>query len=151
MAKIDLGVFPVNENEAFVGTAGYGAEAQTWAEVAQMETISISIDTGVEEWNPMEMHGWRDAMATAKSLEIELTGKRCIGDAGNDYLASKKFALGTAAYVPFKYVMPDGEVLILSKNVAQVESLGGDTTGVQGLSVKLISACVPTFEEAEQA
>ncbi len=150
MAKIELGVFPVNENEFFVDIAGYGAEAPNWVPVAQMETISISIDTGTEEWNPMEMHGWRDAMATSKGLEVDTTGKRCIGDAGNDYLASKKFALGADAYVRYKYVMPDGESLIMDKNVAQVESLGGDTTGVQGLSVKLISACVPTFE-TEQA
>ena len=45
-----------------------------------METFTVAIDNGVEEWTPMDTEGWRKRLLTAKSITITLNGKRCIGD-----------------------------------------------------------------------
>lgn len=56
----------------------------TYTDIADLESASISIDNGVEEWNPYGQDGWTRRLMTAKSVTISCTGKRNVGDTGND-------------------------------------------------------------------
>lgn len=75
------GVYPVFENKFKIGTS-----AESLNTIAEMENFSVSIDGNVEEWSPMEQEGWLKRMVTGKALTISLSGKRCIGDPGNDFV-----------------------------------------------------------------
>ena len=57
--------------------------------VKDAESLSISVDGTIEEWNPMDQAGWVRRLMTAKSLGISFGGKRNYGDEGNDYVASR--------------------------------------------------------------
>ena len=78
------GVYPVFENKFKIGTEGRASEEGSMVAVSSLETFSVEIDGNVEEWNPMESEGWTRRMVTGKSLTITLSGKREIGDPGND-------------------------------------------------------------------
>ena len=83
------GVFPVYDNVFKIGTKGRAsASPGDLVQIAEMESFSVSIDGGVEEWKPMEGRGWTNRMTTAKSLTISLAGKLCPSDPGNAYIAA---------------------------------------------------------------
>ena len=74
-------VFPVLDNKFKVG-----AEKGTASTIADMETFSVSVSNGVETWTPMDTEGWQRALMTSKAITITLSGKRNIGDTGNDFV-----------------------------------------------------------------
>ena len=93
------GVYPVFENKFKIG-----ASAESLNTIAEMENFSVSIDGNVEEWSPMEQEGWLKRMVTGKALTISLSGKRCIGDPGNDFVEASAWGTGSdceAHFVPF--------------------------------------------------
>ena len=80
----------------------------TWKEIADMETAKISIETNVETWYSIKDGGWQNALATAKSFKVALSGKRCIGDDGNDYIAGLALKNGRDLNTNIKFTFPDG-------------------------------------------
>jgi len=136
MVKVTSGVFPVFDTEADLVT------------VADMESFSLSIEGNTQTWNPMDTKGWQRALMTGKGLTISLTGKRNIGDTGNDYVASTAFKDGLDCSTTFSVNFPDGSKL--SGNcVLDVKSvLGGESTDVAPLEFDMIVDGKPTFTEA---
>ena len=156
MAKVTSGVFPVFDNEFYVSTNGRGSGAEDkystceFKKVADMENFSVSIDTNVEEWTPMDTKGWTRRLATGKGFSISLSGKRHVGDAGNDYVAGKRFATGTDLNTAFKWVMPDGTEVYIDC-VLNLSSAGGDSTNVEGLEFEIMSDGEPTVKPSAAA
>lgn len=140
------GVFPVTDIDIEIETSG--GEAETYATVADMESMGLSIDTGVEIWTPLNTGGWQRALATAKSFVASFTGKRNIGDAGNDYVASKAFANGRDCDSKLKLTFPDGSVFTAPVVLQVKDFMGGDSTNVAPLSFDCISNGKPDFKPA---
>lgn len=140
MANITSGVFPCYENQFEIG-----ADEKSTNTIADMETFSVSFDDGVEEWNPYDMKGWKNRLKTAKSVTISVSGKRTIGDTGNDFVAGKAFLNGVDCNAYMKWVFPDGTVVGIDV-VINVTALGaGDSTAVGTLEFDLLSRGVPTI------
>lgn len=59
-----------------------------------MESFSVSIDGNVEEWSPYDARGWNNRLVTGKGLTISVSGKRNVGDPGNDYIESIALKIG---------------------------------------------------------
>lgn len=55
--------------------------------------------------------GWLRRMVTGKALTITLTGKRCLGDAGNDYVAQSAWTTGDGCASKFEWEFPSGAKL----------------------------------------
>lgn len=147
MANNFTGVFPVNEVDFKIDTASetFRATSPSYMTIADMESASISVDTGVETWNPLESKGWQRALATAKSITISMSGKRNIGDKGNDYVAGKLFKNGQGCNTTYQITFPNGDKLEVPC-VIQVKSIGGaDSTNVAPLEFDLISDGKPTY------
>ena len=108
MGKVTSGVFPVNVNqfEVNVGTA-----EEEWVTVAELEECIVTIDNNTETWKSFANGGWESALVTGKSSKIDIKGKRCVGDAGDDFIAGKLLANGQDAYVPARITVADGKVL----------------------------------------
>ena len=143
------GVFPVNEVDFKIDTSSKTARSETpsYATIADMESASLSIDTGVETWNPLEAKGWQRALATAKSITISMSGKRNIGDTGNDYIAGKLLKNGQGCNTTYQITFPNGDVLTVPC-VIQVKTLAGaDSTNVAPLEFDLISDGKPTYTQ----
>lgn len=129
------GVFPCYKNQFLIGATKASA-----APIAECESFSVSIDNGVETWNTFTQEGWQSALQTAKAITISVSGKRSIGDKGNDFVADKWLANGQDAYCYFAWVFPDGTTVAFEKAVINITNInGGDATNVAPLEFDIIS------------
>lgn len=141
---VTSGVFPCYENQFKVG-----ADAQTATTIADCESFSVSIDNGVEEWTPFTTEGWVRRLMTAKSITISVTGKRNVGDTGNDYVAGKFMTNGQDSQGYFEWTFPDGGKLVMAEAVFNITNIGaGDSTAVAPLEFDVMSNGKPTFTPA---
>jgi hypothetical protein len=148
MAKT-TGVYPVYENQFKVDKeGGDGSTADNLVSIADMESFSVSIDGNVEEWKPFDQEGWTRRLVTGKSLTVSVSGKRNVGDAGNDYIASLTLKTGSAACTTLVWTFPDGATLTIKGVVNVTEWGGGDSTVVAPLAFDIMSDGKPTFKEA---
>lgn len=139
------GVFPVYENAFKIGKSGRTSADSDMVTIAEMESFSVSIDGNVEEWKPMEAEGWTKRMTTGKALTISLSGKRCGGDAGNDYVASLAWKTGLDCNTKFEWTFPDGAKLVFDAVVSVTENSGGDSTNIGSLAFDVMSDGKPTY------
>ena len=138
------GVYPVYENQFQVG-----ADKENLNNIADIESFSPSFDNGVEEWTPMESEGWVRRLMTAKSITISFTGKRNIGDTGNDYVAGLAFKNGRDAEGCLQWTFKDGTTVLFENAVFSVTSLGaGDSTNVAPLEFEVMSNGKPIVTPA---
>ena len=143
MAKA-TNVYPVLDNKFKAGAAKERATV-----IADMEQFSLSISNGVETWTPMDTEGWQRALMTAKAITISMSGKRNIGDAGNDFVAGKVFKNGHDAEGYFEWELPDGTTIAWTNAVFDVKNMGGgDSTNVAPLEFDVISNGKPTVTPA---
>lgn len=143
MAKA-TNVYPVLDNKFKAGAAKESATV-----IADMEQFSLSISNGVETWTPMDTEGWQRALMTAKAITISMSGKRNIGDAGNDFVAGKVLKNGHDAEGYFEWELPDGTTIFWTNAVFDVKNMGGgDSTNVAPLEFDVISNGKPTVTPA---
>lgn len=134
------GVYPCYKNQFQVGDAKEGATS-----IADMETFGVKFDNGVEEWYPFDTEGWARRLATAKSITISVSGKRNIGDTGNDYVFNKTFKNGRDAEGYFGWTFPDGTVISWDAAVYNITNTGaGKSTEVGPLEFDIMSNGKPT-------
>lgn len=143
---IESGVYPCYENQFKIGAAG----ANTLNTIADMESFSVSFDDGVEEWTPFESEGWVRRLKTGKGVTISVSGKRNIGDTGNDFVAGLSFKNGREAEADFEWIFPDGTKVKFGSAVINITALGSnDSTGVAPLEFEVMSNGKPTVTEPE--
>lgn len=138
------GVFPVYGINFEVNTAASGA-SEVYKEIADMESIALTIDTGIETWTPLDADGWQKALATAKSFKMSVSGKRNVGDEGNDFIASKNLANGHDCDVGIRLTFPDGNIFKGNTVISVTECGTGDSTNVGPLKFDLTSNGKPSF------
>lgn len=133
------GVFPCYENQFKIKSGS------TYVTIADCETFEVSFDNGVEEWTPFESEGWVRRLMTAKGVTITVSGKRNIGDTGNNFIAGLAFENGRDAEVDFQWTFPDGTVVEFTGAPINVTALGsGDSTAVAPLEFEIMSNGKPT-------
>lgn len=142
------GVYPCYENQFQIETAKTG-DAKTMSSIADMESFSVSFDNGIEEWTPFETEGWVRRLATAKAVTITVSGKRNVGDAGNDAVAALISKNGRDVEKDFSWTFPDGSKIEFNEAVINVTNVGaGDSTGVAPLEFEVMSNGKPTFTQS---
>lgn len=143
------GVYPVYENQFKIDkTGGDGSTESNLVPIADMESFSVSIDGNVEEWKPFDQEGWTRRLLTGKSIKISLSGKRNVGDEGNDYISSLALKSGSDATTTLIWYFPSGAKLKLRVVVSVTEWGAGDSTNVAPLACDMDSDGKPEFTEA---
>lgn len=146
------GVYPCYKNQFKIETGVTGtppATTKTMSTIADMETFGVSFDNGIEEWTPFETEGWVRRLATAKSVTVSVTGKRNVGDAGNDAVSALISLNGREVEKDFEWVFPDGSKVVFASAIVNVTNVGaGDSTGVAPLEFEVMSNGKPTFTPA---
>lgn len=138
------GVYPCYENQFKVGDS-----KEVASPIADCESFSVAFDNGVEEWTPFNTEGWVRRLLTAKGVTISVTGKRNVGDTGNDYVAGKAFVNGRDAEGYFDWTFPDGTIVEFPEAVINVTNIGaGDSTGVAPLEFDIMSNGKPKITGA---
>lgn len=149
MGKVTSGVFPVHVNQFEVNIGSGGTES--WVTVAELEEVNVSIENNTETWKSFAEEGWDSALVTGKSAKIDVKGKRCVGDAGNDFISEKLLANGQDAYISARVKIADGSVLTWDKMACAVANAGtgGKATDVGSLEATLTGHGKPVLTEAE--
>lgn len=144
------GVYPVYDNVFKINTAGRDSNAASMVAVAEMENFSVKIDGKVEEWTPMETAGYLRRFMTGKSITVTLSGKRHVGDAGNDYVASKAWSIGSDCESTFEWLFPNGDTLSFPCVINVTNNGGGESTNVAPLEIDVMSDGKPTYTPASE-
>lgn len=147
-ASAKTGINPVNTVKFGICTAGR-KESDDPADIAttvvkDAESLSISFDNGIEEWNPMDQEGWTRRLMTSKSMSISMGGKRNYGDPGNDYVAGLAYKNGQDCNSWFSIIFPNLDQVIIPV-VVSVTSNGGDSTAPDALEWEVQSDGKPTY------
>ena len=138
------GVYTCYENQFKIGDSSSSKNT-----IADCETFEVAFDNGIEEWTPFTTEGWVRKLMTAKSITITVTGKRNVGDTGNDLVAGLAFLNGRSVEKYFEWEFPDGTVIAFSEAVINVTNIGaGDSTAVAPLEFEVHSNGKPTVTEA---
>lgn len=146
MSTVTSGVYPVYKHQFQINTKGRET-GESFVDIADMETFSVSFDDNVEEWTPMTTEGWVRRLKTGKGLTIGLNGKRNVGDPGNNYVAGLAFKSGQDCNSTLKWTFPDGTVVTIPC-VINVTAMGGDSTNVDPLEFECLSDGKPTVSTA---
>lgn len=141
------GEFSTSEVKIEINTTPASSTA-TYAEIADMENAKISIEGNTEEWYSIKDGGWGNALVTAKKFKISLSGKRCVGDTGNDYIASLLTKIGRDCNTDIKITFPNDDTFT-GKVAALVTDFGTDNAeSVAPLVAELTGRGAPTYTPA---
>lgn len=143
------GVYPVFKNMFKIDTTGGTGETSNLKAIADMESFSVSIDGNVEEWKPFDQEGWTRRLVTGKALTVSVSGKRNIGDAGNDYVAGLALKTGADSHTTVVWTFPSGATLTIPCVINVTEWESGDSTAVAPLAFDIMSDGMPTYTPAE--
>lgn len=143
------GVYPCYENQFSIDkTGGDGQTESNLVTIADMESFSVSIDGNVEEWNPYDTEGWTNRLVTGKSLTVSISGKRNVGDPGNDYVDSIALKIGRECNSTLVWNFPSGAKLVMPCLINVTEWGSGDSRAVAPLAFDAMSRGKPTFTPA---
>ena len=145
-ATVTVGQFAVSECEVAVKTSGDN-ETEVYSPIADIEELSLTVDNNIETWYSINDNGWQNALLTAKALSGSFSGKRTLGDTGNDFLDGLRYAIGKAAEADFKITFPNGSTLKFTAVVGLSDILGS-ATDVAPLSGDLTGKGKPVFTPA---
>lgn len=145
------GVYPVYGNKFKIATSGTTGESPTMSTIAEMETFSVSIDGNLVEWSPMEEGGWLKRFVTGKAITISISGKRCEGDVGNDYIAGISWMIGASCNSKFEWEFPSGATLTFNCVVQLTNPGGGGSRDLAGLEFDVMSNGQPTYTPADDS
>lgn len=113
--------------------------------IAELETMTPSVDGNVEEWNPLEAQGWIRRMMTGKSLTLAMAGKRHEGDPGNDMIAELATQTGVGVKRTVLIVFPNKDQLAFDAVLNVGQSFGGDAINVSGIGFSVMSTGTPKY------
>lgn len=147
MATVTVGQYAVSECKVKVKTSTSSAQTAVYSEIADLEEVSLTLENNTETWYSIKDGGWQNALLTAKALTGSFSGKRTLGDAGNDYLESLRYNIGKSAEADWQIEFPDGSELEFTAVTALTDILGA-ATDVAPLSGDLTGKGKPTFTPA---
>ena len=147
MATVTVGQYSVSECKVKVKTSAASDQPAVYSEIADLEEVSLSLENNTETWYSIKDGGWQNALLTAKALTGSFSGKRTLGDTGNDYLESLRYKMGKSAEADWQIEFPDGSKLEFTAVTALTDILGA-ATDVAPLSGDLTGKGKPTFTPA---
>lgn len=147
MTTVTVGQYAVSECKVKVKTSTSSAQTAVYSEIADLEEVSLTLENNTETWYSIKDGGWQNALLTAKALTGSFSGKRTLGDAGNDYLESLRYNIGKSAEADWQIEFPDGSKLEFTAVTALTDILGA-ATDVAPLSGDLTGKGKPTFTPA---
>ncbi len=146
MATVTVGQFAISECEVAVKTSGSASPA-VYSPIADLEELSLTVDNNIETWFSINDDGWQNALLTAKALSGSFSGKRTLGDTGNDFIDGLRYNIGKAAEADFKITFPNDATLTFTAVVGLTDVLGA-ATDVAPLSGDITGKGKPTFTAA---
>lgn len=143
---------PVWVNEIYVGTEytpGQNGAAGTWTYSKLCKGIEgMEFQSGEQNKQFFFLcgEGFAHNETTGAAPQINVSGRRIVGDPAQDYIASKQFALGTDRNTSIK-IIAEGKQIICDATIGQVVTFGGQSLDVNAFNATLYFNGKPTVTD----
>lgn len=136
-------------NELYIGTAQSGTPATwTYSKLCKgIEGMTFNSNEQNQQYFFLCGNGFAHNEVTGGAPELQITGRRIAGDAAQDYIVSKQFALGTDRNSSVK-IISGGKQIICDCSIGDVVSFGGQTLDVNTFSCTIRFNGTPTVTDA---
>ena len=142
-----MGFNPVWANSIEIGVS----ESQgTWTYAplcAGIESMAFNSNEQNQQFFFLCGNGFANNEVTGGAPELQISGRRIAGDAAQDYIAEKQFALGTDRNSSIK-ITAEGKVITCGCSIGDVVSFGGSTLDVNTFSCTIRFNGEPTVTDA---
>ena len=139
---------PVWANSVEIGTS---ESSGTWSYSKLCEGIE-SMTFNANEQNQQYFflcgEGFAHNEVTGGAPELQISGRRIAGNAAQDYIVGKQFALGTDRNSSIK-ITAEGKVITCNCSIGDVVSFGGNTLDVNTFSCTIRFNGEPTVTTAQ--
>lgn len=116
-------------NEVWIGTSETGG-AWTYAKLCKgIESMEFNANEQNQQYFFLCGEGFAHNEVTGGAPELTISGRRIVGDAAQDYIAGKQFALGTERNSAIK-IIAEGKQITCDCSIGNVTSFGGSTLDV---------------------
>ena len=135
-------------NQIEIGTSESGG---TWSYSKLCKGIE-SMEFNENEQNQQYFflcgEGFAHNETTGSAPELVIAGRRIVGDAAQDYIAGKQFALGTARNSSVK-ITAEGKIITCDCTIGAITSFGGNTLDVNAFGCTIRFNGKPTVTTAQ--
>ncbi len=140
---------PVWVNEIYIATApAVGSSEPTWSKLcAGIEGMTFNSNEQNQQYFFLCGEGVAHNEVTGSAPELQITGRRKVGDAAQDYIAGKQFALGDERNSQVK-IVAEGKQIVCDCSIGDVVSFGGQTLDVNTFSCTIRFNGKPTVTDA---
>lgn len=135
---------PVWANQIEIDTTGSSGFAKLCKGI---ESMTFNSNEQNQQYFFLCGEGFAHNEVTGGAPELQITGRRIAGDAAQDYIASKQFALGTDRNSVVK-ITAEGQVITCDCSIGDVVSFGGNTLDVNTFSCTIRFNGTPTVTSA---
>ena len=137
-------------NEIYIGTEATTADPPVWTYAKLCKGIE-SMEFNENEQNQQYFFlcggGFAHNEVTGAAPELVISGRRIVGDAAQDYIASKQFSLGSNRNTSVK-IVAEGKQIICDASIGAITSFGGSTLDVNAFGCTIRFNGTPTVTDA---
>lgn len=139
---------PVWKEKFYIGT-NYTSSSWTYSALCDgIQGITPSVNETTQTYHFLCGNGGADNEVTAIAPQYAVTGRRIIGNAAQDYIASKRYALGDDRKSSLKVEIYNGsslyETIVADITITDIVDFGGQTEENEPFSCTLRVNGIPT-------
>lgn len=137
-------------NELYIGTSATTATPPVWtyAKLCKgIEGMTFNSNEQNQQYFFLCGNGFAHNEVTGGAPELQVTGRRIVGDDAQDYIVGKQFALGADRNSSVK-IIAGGKQIICDCSIGDVVSFGGNTLDVNTFSCTIRFNGTPTVTDA---
>ena len=139
---------PVWANSVEIGTAE-SSGTWTYSKLCKgIESMTFNANEQNQQYFFLCGEGFAHNEVTGGAPELQISGRRIVGDAAQDYIVSKQFALGSDRNSSIK-ITAEGKVITCDCSIGDVVSFGGSTLDVNTFSCTIRFNGEPTVTTAQ--
>lgn len=124
---------PVWANKIEIGTAADTSTPPVWtySELCKgIESMTFNANEQNQQYFFLCGEGFAHNEVTGGAPELQVSGRRIAGDAAQDYIVGKQFALGDERNSSVRVTTAEGKVITCDCSIGDVVSFGGNTLDV---------------------
>ena len=138
---------PVWANELWIGTE-YSSSSWSYAKLCKgIESMSFTPNEQNQQYFFICGEGFAHNEVTGAAPSITVSGRRIAGDAAQDYIAGKQFALGTDRNTSVK-IIAEGQQIVCDATIGEVTSFGGNTLDINSFGCTIYFNGEPSVTSA---
>ena len=139
---------PVWANTVEIGTAE-SSGTWTYSKLCKgIESMTFNANEQNQQYFFLCGEGFAHNEVTGGAPELQISGRRIVGDAAQDYIVGKQFALGSDRNSSIK-ITAEGKVITCDCSIGDVVSFGGSTLDVNTFSCTIRFNGEPTVTTAQ--